>query len=723
MLFAIGDHPKLSASESVDVHGPTGEGRPFAIFDHFSDPVVITDVGFHNTGPSILYVNESFASASGLRPADLVHQPLATVYPEFGRPQHPTTRTDPAAGGQPGRWLGSLRRRDGSATRVCWTAASMAGDPAPDCLVWRIAPSPIPPPGTTDTGHATRALRDSEQRLRDFAEIAADWFWESDEQLVITYVSDVHRQLTGIADERVLGQRRDHLFRDGLYRSPDAALHLGSLQRHWDTTIEYTVRRDDDHEVVIHDRATPYFDQRGQFCGYRGVGHDITEQRRLTRHVAWQATHDSLTGALNRSEFERRLEKTLAQVRRDGGRHVLCFVDLDRFKLLNDTLGHAAGDQLLKLIVDRIRNEISAEDLLGRIGGDEFGLILRDTGMARAAALMRRLGAALRGHEFTWEDRRFSIAMSIGLAPLDQHTGSGSAVMARADAACYRAKAADSDGVWVSDAAEAARLRTYSGILRALASGPVDLADNFQLVGQPILALGGDQPPLWYEVLLRLVGRDGRYYRPFEFLRLAEQSGKMATIDAWVLENAVAQLAGLIHREPRTMVSINLSRVPGRSDQWSRFLSNLLEQQRLDPRNLCFEIGERVAMNDLDGTTALVRSLAGQGFRVALDDFGSGAASLSCLRRLPVQYIKLSGELIRALRPEATDIAIIESIDRLARRLDIATVAVQVESPAALAALRQTGVALGQGEVLAGTRPLQALVDGGGGTRQAIGRS
>jgi len=563
----------------------------------------------------------------------------------------------------------------------------------------------------TEAKQAENALRESEGRLRDFAEIAADWFWETDENLVITYVSDVHRQITGIPDERIIGRTREELFRDGIYRAMNPAIHLRTMRNYWDSMVEYSVTREDGREVIIHDRASPFFDQQGNFRGYRGVGRDITEQRRLTERIAYQATHDSLTGTVNRREFERRLDEAVDEARNQPAEHVLCYVDLDKFKLLNDTLGHAAGDHLLKVIVDKVQSEISETDVLGRIGGDEFGILLRNTSPARAKELAFRISRSIRAHDFTWQERRFSVAMSVGLAPVNRHTKTSSELLARADSACYRAKSGDSDGVWVSDENEATRLRTYTEILRSLASGPVDLSENFQLVGQPICSLAGNEPgPDWYEVLLRLVGDDGRFYRPFEFIRLAEQHGKMPVVDEWVVEHGIAAHASLVRRVPDAVMSVNLSGSSVGHDRRPQVVQRLVELYDIAPENLCFEIGERAAMTDLNGTAELVESLARQGYRVALDEFGSGPASFSCLKHLPVHYVKIYGDLVRTLRDDEPDIAIVESINKLARRLGMTAVAVQVESHAAAAALKQIGVHLGQGDALATTRPLIDIV-------------
>lgn len=564
----------------------------------------------------------------------------------------------------------------------------------------------------TEMKRAESAVRQSEARLRDFAEIAADWFWETDEDLVITYVSDVHRQITGIPDEQIIGRTREELFEHGIYKAADPAVHLRTLDKYWDSMVEYSVTREDGREIFVHDRASPFFDSSGGFKGYRGVGRDVTEQRLLTRRIAHHAIHDSLTGAVNRREFERRLDEIVAEVQRSGGEHTLCFLDLDKFKLLNDTLGHAAGDYLLKRVVETIQEQIGPADLLGRIGGDEFGILLRNTGPASARQLAVDLVQTVTERDFKWEERTFNIAMSVGVAPINRQTKSSSELLARADSACYRAKEAGNDGVWVSDESEAARLRTYTDILRSLTSGPdMDLSGNFLLVGQPICSMlpAGGGPP-WYEVLLRLVGNDGRFYRPYEFIRVAEQHGKMPMIDQWVLETAIVSHAEIASRVPGAIMSINLSGTSLADKHLLSRVESLVKTHRIEPGNLCFEIGERTAMSDLKRTTALVEALSDQGYRVALDEFGSGPASFACLRQLTVQYVKLYGELVRGLGQQASDLAIVETIHELSRRMGLTAIAVQVETQDAANSLKTIGVELGQGEALATTSPLATLV-------------
>ena len=565
----------------------------------------------------------------------------------------------------------------------------------------------------TDIKQTELALRESEGRLRDFAEIAADWFWETDENLVITYISDVHRQITGIPDEQIIGRTREELFRGNIYKAFNPAIHLRTLKNYWDSMVEYSVTREDGREVIVHDRASPFFDYEGNFKGYRGVGRDITEQRRLTERIAFQATRDSLTGTVNRREFERHLDEAVEDARSRGGEHVLCYVDLNKFKLLNDTLGHAAGDYLLKMVVRGIQAKISSGDLLGRIGGDEFGILLRDTDIKRAKGIALTITRSIKAQSFKWEDRNFSIAMSVGLAPVNQQTKSSSELLARADSACYRAKERGGNGVWVSDENEAARLRTYTDILRSLAGGSADhLSDNFELVGQPIrpLATPGDHLA-WYEVLLRVVGNDGRFYRPSEFIRLAEQHGKMPVIDQWVLETAIASHAKLVARNPDAVMSINLSGTSLNTDDGQEAVDRLVARHGLRPENLCFEIAERSAMADLKRTAALVKLLTRQGYRVALDEFGSGPSSFACLKRLPVHYLKICGDLVRQLRRDEIDIAIIESTNELSRRLNMTAIAVQVETKRAANALRKIGLEFGQGNALADTRPLGELIE------------
>lgn len=554
------------------------------------------------------------------------------------------------------------------------------------------------------------ALRESEGRLRDFAEITSDWFWETDENLFITYISHVHGQITDLADEKILGHTREELFRKGIYKTDKPAIYLRPLADYREAMLEYTVTRGDGHDVIVHDRASPFFDRQGNFKGYRGVGRDVTEQKQLTERVAYQANHDPLTGVVNRREFERCLDEAIRAARDRHDRHVLCFTDLDKFKSVNDTLGHAAGDHALKLIVGTMLKGIASADLLGRIGGDEFGILLKNTSIQAAKRVALGIIRSVEAHKIKWGERTFSIALSMGLAPINEQTTTVSELFGRADSACYRAKQDSKDGIWVSDDREAARLKKYTNILGSLTGGPVDLSRNFQLFGQPICALSNpNHGTVWNEALLRLVGSDGRFCRPHDFIRLAEQYGQMCMIDQWAFETAITTHAELVKQVPTALLSINLTINSLNNDQLRNLMDRMLNEYPLEPGNLCFEISEPAAVSELKQTIALAEPLSKRGFRVALDGFSKGPSSYECLKNLPLDYLKLHGDLVRHLRRDGPDLAIVESINDLARRLNLTMVAVRVETKRAAKALNKIGVEYGQGEALAPTRPLEAL--------------
>lgn len=807
-----------------------GEGNVFAIFDHLSEPIVVTDVRFKKPGPRIIYANGAFVSFCGRSSDELTRQPLSSIHtalqckeqintlkrasarrhacyapgrlnikggdethaplhvaPLYPDDQHERLVCVVARDGERSDFISALQTNekryrdlfehghvgkaviglDGRFIDVNQSFCGLLGYERDELegehasLVIReqdrelvmgrladIAEGKIPGyqnerqyvhkdgrtvtamvdvmPERDDTGTVAAVvvqaqdisdlkdteagLRESEGRLRDFAEIAADWFWETDDRLVITYISHVHRQITGIPDDRIIGRTREELFRDNVYHASDPAVHLRTLNNYWDSMIEYSVNREDGRTVVVHDRASPFFDSEGNFRGYRGVGRDITEQKQLTERIAYQATRDALTGAVNRREFERCLDQALQDAHEQHSQYVLCFMDLNKFKPLNDTLGHAAGDYCLKAVVHELKARMAADDLLGRIGGDEFGILLRNTTTDEARRIALDIGRAIREHHFEWQNRTFSIDASIGLAPIDSSTRSTSELLARADAACYRAKVSSRDGVWLSDEAEAERLRTYTEVLRSLAGGSDDLSSNFVLVGQPICALADPAAgPAWYEVLLRLVGPDGELHRPHEFIHLAEQHGKMPIIDRWVLESAIAGHAALVKRVPDAILSINVASNSLNNERLQEAMDGMLESSTLRPDNICFEISEPSVITDMKPTIALVESLLERGYRVALDDFGSGPSSFEWLKSLPVHYLKLYGELVRDMREEGPDIAIIESMNELSRRLNLTLVAVQVETARTAELLRGIGVEFGQGEALASPLPLDEL--------------
>jgi diguanylate cyclase (GGDEF)-like protein/PAS domain S-box-containing protein len=286
-----------------------------------------------------------------------------------------------------------------------------------------------------------QALEESEQRFRDFAEIAADWFWEMGPDLRFTFVSERLRAVTGVLPQQIVGRTREEFLGDQIEEGEAWRRHRRDLEAHRAFTgFEYTWRRPDGKLRVLRVSGKPLFDGEGRFRGYRGVGSDVTAARRMVNRIAHQAAHDPLTGLLNRREFERRLEHAIASARRHGSRHVVCYLDLDRFKTVNDTAGHAAGDALLKEVPGLLAGKFRERDTLARLGGDEFGLLLENCVVDEAVEKCEGIISAFRDFRCRWNGHTFHVGVSIGLAPVAADAEDASQVLRRADLACYAAK-------------------------------------------------------------------------------------------------------------------------------------------------------------------------------------------------------------------------------------------------------------------------------------------
>jgi diguanylate cyclase (GGDEF)-like protein/PAS domain S-box-containing protein len=467
------------------------------------------------------------------------------------------------------------------------------------------------------------------------------------------------------------------------------------------------VRRDGT-ELHIETSAAPLLDAGRQLMGSIVVLRDVTAQRQVAREVSWHATHDGLTGLVNRREFDRRLDLMLAHL--DAQRPMaLCYVDLDHFKVVNDTCGHAAGDGLLRQLAALIRGRLRDRDTAARLGGDEFALLLGECPAEHAVRIAEDLRNRIVEFSFTWEGRSFRVGASVGVVPLTTKPPDVAAVLAAADAACYAAKQAGGNRVHLLQFTGPAgdRRDERSSVLlrvqRALAG------DGFRLYGQPIVPLAGAGVPGGHvEVLLRLATDGGDPLVPNVFMPTAERYRQMRAIDRWVVSTVLAHLEAANGQGPG-LFSINLSGQSITDEGFLAFLTALLRDSEVPPARLCFELTERTAVAHPTAAERVMGTLRDAGCSVALDDFGSSVSSFAHLRGLPVDYVKIEGRLVRSLAEDAIDHATVEAIHRIARMLRIRTVAESVDGEGVLQRLREIGIDYAQGFGLARPAPLQLV--------------
>lgn len=431
---------------------------------------------------------------------------------------------------------------------------------------------------------------------------------------------------------------------------------------------------------------------------------DVTESRQLARHIEFHAQHDALTGLLNRRAFEERVNQSLSIY--DQGTHVLCALDLDRFKLVNDTCGHAAGDELLRQLAGRLRTAVRRGDLFARMGGDEFAFLLLNTDLAHATGLANDILDTVREFRFLWQGKTFRVGASVGLV---QSPGDGEVdfqhLLRAADAACYQAKADGRDRAVVvpydGASLEAQRLEGewISRLTDALEQ------DAFQLVGQPIVALDESVAAVSFvEVLVRLRDGDDRMISPMSFLPAAERYNLMPRIDEWV----VRQVLRLLESDPEggCRYSVNLS---GQSIGDAAFVTRmvaLIEDSGVARSRLCFELTETAAIANLETAQQFMDVARRMGCQVALDDFGSGLSSFAYIKNLPLDLIKIDGEFVQQLAQDKTCRVMVEAIHGVAEALGLQTVAEFVGDDETLEMLRAIGVDMAQGYHLGRPQPL-----------------
>jgi diguanylate cyclase (GGDEF)-like protein/PAS domain S-box-containing protein len=455
-------------------------------------------------------------------------------------------------------------------------------------------------------------------------------------------------------------------------------------------------------EHLIELSAAPLRRQNGETTGAVVLLHDVTESRGLARQMSYQATHDALTGLVNRREFERRLLEAIDTARRGDGAHVLCYLDLDHFKAVNDTGGHLAGDAMLREVAKLLRDAVRDSDTVGRLGGDEFGMLLVGCPLDKARQIADDVCRAVGEFRFVWKEKIFEIGVSIGLVEISRDSSSIEEVLAAADSACYVAKRQGGhvsvysarDEIFARQTGEIQWLQTLQQALRD---------SRFELFYQSIIAsiAANDEGPAM-EVLVRLRDESGRQLPAIEFVRAAERYRLIAEVDRWVVQTTLTALGrGAISVPPKRSVAINISGQTLADAQFLEFAVDCFDTTGANPNQVCFEIAEDAVVGNLEQARRFIGVLHGMGCRFALDNFGSGLGSFSNLRNLAIDYLKIDGSFFKNLTRDSVNQAMVTAMVRLARTLNFKVIAERVEDVTALDAARQMGVDYLQGYAVA----------------------
>jgi len=433
-----------------------------------------------------------------------------------------------------------------------------------------------------------------------------------------------------------------------------------------------------------------------------------------TARLIYQASHDALTGLINRREFEQRLERTLLSALQQGREHALCYMDLDQFKVINDSCGHAAGDELLRQLALLLKGNLRERDTLARLGGDEFALLLENCSIPDALEVADTFRAEVQRFRFKWGDRIFSVGMSVGMVAINADSGTAASLMSAADAACYVAKDRGRNQIHLYESRDSDLVR-HRGEMQWVTRIQRALEEHrLRLSWQEIRRADGVVEPVRHvELLLRMIDEDGSEILPMAFIPAAERYSIMPAIDSWVIEETLRLCQRYLEskRERNCLFAVNLSGASLKDPAFRRMLLASLDENPAFGPHLCFEITETAAIGNLSVVNEFIEAMRAFGCSFALDDFGSGLSSFTYLKNLNVDYLKIDGAFVRDIANNAIDRSMVEAIHRIGHQMNLRTVAEYVESDQILALLRQMGVDYVQGNGVHQPEPLENLCD------------
>ena len=561
---------------------------------------------------------------------------------------------------------------------------------------------------------AEEALRLSEARFRDYAKTAADYFWEMGPELKFTHIAGRFEEVTGIPPDRAIGLTHEELrvkWNTSCTEVTDVFPAVKTQQPFGNVEVQWNHPNQGTRNLSV--SGQPLFDGDGVFLGYRGSGRDITQTHKLAKKLSYQASHDTLTKLINRREFERRLLRVMEVAQTEKTAHALCYLDLDQFKIINDTCGHTAGDELLRQLGAVLQLQAGKRETVARLGGDEFGVLLEHCSLEEAEQVANTFSSAIETFRFQWESKAFNIGVSIGLVPITEASHSMIDVMREADNACYAAKEQGRNRIMVYSAYDSTLTRRHEEMRQVTLINEALEENRFHLYSQPIVPVAGNgnSEGLYYELLLRMEDQKGRIVGPGAFLVAAERYNLTTRLDRWVVDTAFEWLS----RHPEflerlTFCNINLSGQSLGDEEFLKFVNRQFEMTDIPPEKICFEITETVAIANFSAAISFIAKHKERGCKFALDDFGTGLSSFAYLKDLPVDILKIDGTFVKDIPDNAINFAIVKSIHGIAHVMGKKTVAEHVEDEVTLEKLRELGVDYAQGYAIGMPRPIDEML-------------
>jgi len=648
----------------------------------------------------ILLANESAASLVGLEPSQLTGREIADLVKPAYRALFRKTVAKRLAGQDAPRRI-EMQLINGNQNGLWVEAQSSTIDFLGHRAILTIA---------RDVSHRKSlevSLSRSKRQAQYTLESIAEGVITTDNDGRIDYMNRAAETLIGANRDDASGHRVGELFTlvDDADRRPlgDPVERCLAMRRRVNMgrrAVMVSIDGEQEHSVEI--TASPVRGPSNSISGTVVVFHDVSELRGLTRKMSYQATHDPLTGLINRREFERRLDEAMDSAHSEEAVHMLFYMDLDRFKAVNDSCGHLAGDNMLREVAALIKDQVRDSDYVGRLGGDEFGALLIGCPIEKARQIATDICNAIADYRFVWKDKIFNIGISIGLIEISHASGTIQDVMSAADSACYMAKQQGRGQVHVYSARDEVVARERGDIqwLRQLQTALHE--DSFELAVQPIIAMRGkaDAGPA-VEVLIRLNDGHGHAPESAEFLRPAERYQMMPQIDRWVIDATLAAISGGEIKLPTNRsCAINLSGQTLGDEAFLGFVVDSLDRSGVAPSSVCFEVTESAILSNVQHAQRFIEVLHGIGCEFSLDDFGSGLGSFSSLKHLPIDYLKIDGTYTRNLQTDLVNQEMVTAMIKLARTMEFKIVAEQVEYQEDFDWLRDVGVDFVQGRFI-----------------------
>ncbi|OGT46408.1 MAG: hypothetical protein A3E83_06415 [Gammaproteobacteria bacterium RIFCSPHIGHO2_12_FULL_41_20] len=561
----------------------------------------------------------------------------------------------------------------------------------------------------------TNALYDEKEHFKILLNSIADSVIAVNAKGLITFMNPEAQKLTGWSFNKAKGLASEKVFSIVNKQTNQAlkplALCLADKQiRPAIQDVLLINKNGEKYDIRYSTSLLKYKDNT--IIGAELVLQNITQEKFLQQELNYHATHDALTGLLNRREFEKALNNILQELQLQKTQHILCYIDLDNFKIINDSAGHPAGDALLQEIASLIHKHIRKIDVLARLGGDEFGLILTNCSLSAGKKICQELINLINAIRFLWENKVYKIGVSIGMLAIVDKTLSTNQLLSEADVACYAAKTEGRNRIFIYQAEKTESIEHHHEILMASTLQEAIEKNRIVLYAQKIISTNPKKIHSHFEILIRMLDTNNQLIQAADFIPIAERFNLMGDIDHWVLTELLEKHGEKLSKLNNTIFSINISANSLNNPAFLTFLLPLIKNSLMRPENLCFEITETATMNQISKTITIINELQRIGCKVAIDDFGVGLSSFSYIKHFPVNYIKIDGSFFKNIAKHTIDEPIVRAMNDMAHHLGIATMAEFVENAAILKITSQIGIDYAQGYAIGKPQPLASIIDG-----------